>query len=651
MLEYFSKLLDHSDFVPRPACGGWTESLILLHNISDGLIWLSYMAIPIILIYFISQRKDIPFQYIFWLFGAFIVTCGITHLLDILTFYIPHYRLSGFVKSITALVSVGTVVALIPTIPKVFAMRSPKEFEHELEQRKKAENEIRKLNEELEKRVHERTSELENQIAERKKTEAQLRQVIESMPNAIVMSDQNSKITLVNTLVEKLFGYDREELIGQPVDILVPKRFQKNHPQFREGFLHNPQSRAMGAGRDLYALKKDGSEIPVEIGINPIQTDQGLQVLSAIVDITERKKAEAQLRQVIESVPNALVMSDQNSKITLVNTMVEKLFGYNREELIGQPVDILVPQRFQKNHPQFREGFLHEPQSRAMGAGRDLYALKKDGTEMPVEIGLNPIQTDQGLQVLSAIVDITERKTTEKALEAHTKELARSNEELQQFAYVASHDLREPLRMVSSYVQLLEHRYKDKLDDDAKEFIHFAVDGAERLQTLIKDLLSFSRVGTRGKPFQPTNIQDMMDQVCSDLQFVIADHEAKIEYNNLPTVLADETQMSQVFQNLISNAIKFHSDEKPHIRVEAQLENQLWTFTISDNGIGIDPEFAERIFIIFQRLHTRDQYPGTGIGLAVCKKIVERHGGQIWIEPNTPKGTRVSFTIPERNTP
>lgn len=530
MLEFFSKLFDHSDFVPRPACGGWTEGLILLHNISDGLIWLSYMAIPIILIYFISQRKDLPFQYIFWLFGAFIVTCGITHLLDILTFYIPHYRLSGLVKSITALVSVSTVIALIPIIPKVFAMRSPKEFEHELEQRKKAENEIRKLNEELEKRVHERTAELENQIAERKKTEAQLRQVIESMPNAIVMSDQDSKITLVNTLVEKLFGYDREELIGQPVDILVPKRFQANHPQFREGFLH-------------------------------------------------------------------------------------------------------------------------EPQSRAMGAGRDLYALKKDGTEIPVEIGINPIQTDQGLQVLSAIVDITERKTTEKALEAHTKELARSNEELQQFAYVASHDLREPLRMVSSYVQLLEHRYKDKLDNDAKEFIHFAVDGAERLQTLIKDLLSFSRVGTRGKPFQPTNIQDIVTRACSDLQFVIADHEANIVYNDLPTVIADETQMSQVFQNLISNAIKFHSDDKPYIQIEAQQENQVWKFTITDNGIGIEPEFAERIFIIFQRLHTRDQYPGTGIGLAVCKKIVERHGGQIWIEPNTPKGTRVSFTIPERNTP
>jgi len=308
-----------------------------------------------------------------------------------------------------------------------------------------------------------------------------------------------------------------------------------------------------------------------------------------------------------------------------------------------------VPERFRTQHPQYRSGFLHAPESRAMGAGRDLYALKKNGAEIPVEIGLNPIQTDQGTQVLSAIVDITERKKSEKKLEAHASELARSNEELEQFAYVASHDLLEPLRMVSSYVQLLEQRYQDKLDQDANEFIHFAVDGATRMQTLINDLLSFSRVSTRGNSFQPTNVQDVLDQVCTDLQFVIADHQAQIIYKELPTIIADKTQLTQVFQNLIANAIKFHSDEQPLIQIDAIQQDKNWLFKVTDNGIGIDPKFTERIFVIFQRLHTRDQYPGTGIGLAICKKIIERHGGHIWFESNHSKGTQFLFTLPDRS--
>ena len=253
------------------------------------------------------------------------------------------------------------------------------------------------------------------------------------------------------------------------------------------------------------------------------------------------------------------------------------------------------------------------------------------------------------MQVLSAIVDITERKKSEKEIEAHAKELARSNEELEQFARFASHDLREPLRMVSSYVQLLEQRYQDKLDHDAKEFIHFAVDGATRMQTLITDLLSFSRVGTRGKPFQPTGVQDILDQVCNDLQFVIADHQAQIIYQNLPHIVADKTQLTQVFQNLISNAIKFRSDAQPLIQINAIKQDTDWLFTVADNGIGIDPKFTDRIFVIFQRLHTRDKYPGTGIGLAICKKIIERHGGRIWFEPNHPQGTRFLFTLPDRS--
>lgn len=234
------------------------------------------------------------------------------------------------------------------------------------------------------------------------------------------------------------------------------------------------------------------------------------------------------------------------------------------------------------------------------------------------------------------------------SLEAKTQELARSNAELELFASVASHDLQEPLRMVSSYVELLAQRYRDQVDDKAKRWITFAVDGAARMKQLINDLLEFSRVGTRGKPFEPTETKVVLDKVLTNLQRAIADKGAQVTVGPLPTVVADATQLGQLFQNLIGNAIKFCSEQQPEVSVEATRDGAAWRFAVRDNGIGIDPQFAERIFIIFQRLHTREQYSGTGIGLAVCKKIVERHGGRIWVESQLGQGAAFFFTLPDR---
>lgn len=225
-------------------------------------------------------------------------------------------------------------------------------------------------------------------------------------------------------------------------------------------------------------------------------------------------------------------------------------------------------------------------------------------------------------------------------------ELSRSNAELRQFAYVASHDLQEPLRMVASFSQLLEKRYKDRLGQDANEFIGFVVDGANRMQRLINDLLSFSRVGTRGKPFQPTDFSSVLGQVLVNLGPLIEENEAIVTNDDLPVLMADETQILQLFQNLIGKAIKFRSAERPVIHITARRERGEWIFFVHDNGIGISPEYYERIFVIFQRLHAREEYPGTGIGLAVCKRIVERHGGRIWVESEPGKGSKFFFTIP-----
>jgi signal transduction histidine kinase len=250
-------------------------------------------------------------------------------------------------------------------------------------------------------------------------------------------------------------------------------------------------------------------------------------------------------------------------------------------------------------------------------------------------------------EVRTLNLDLEQRVADRTAeLNERAKDLARSNSELQQFAYVASHDLQEPLRMVASFTQLLAKRYKDKLDDDARDFINYAVDGATRMQTLISDLLNYSRIGTQGKPLLPTDGEALFSRVLESLKFAIEESGAVVSHDTLPTVMADPQQLGQLFQNLLTNAIKFRGENSPHVWISTERNGSDWKISVRDNGIGISQEHAERIFVIFQRLHTKTEYPGTGIGLAICKKIVERHGGRIWIEPSPGGGTTFCFTIP-----
>jgi PAS domain S-box-containing protein len=464
-------------------------------------------------------------------------------------------------------------------------------------------------------------------------------QIVESSPNGVLMVDPDARIALLNREAERMFGYTRIELIGHPIEMLVPARFRAQHGSYRRDFIDAPQSRGMGAGRDLFGLRKDGTEIPIEIGLNPIQTDRGTFVLASVVDITARRRAETRFQVAVEASPHGMLMIDPTGNIVLVNREIERLFEYSRDELLGQPVEILVPTEVREHHPELRDSFHRSPKSRPMGAGRDLYGRRKDGAQIPVEIALNPIETEDGVFVLASVVDISPRKKAEE-------ELRRSNEELERFAYVASHDLQEPLRTVTSYVQLLARRYRDKLGGDAAEFIDFAVAGATRMQHLIEDLLAFSRAGRQEFAPQPTDAGAVFAATLDDLHAAISESAATVTRDPLPNVLVDPVQLEQLFKNLVSNALKFRGAHPPRLQLSVRRDGRFWEFGIRDNGIGIEAKYFERIFVIFHRLHPRERYEGTGVGLAICKKIVERHGGRIWIESTMGEGSTFRFTLP-----
>ncbi len=301
-----------------------------------------------------------------------------------------------------------------------------------------------------------------------------------------------------------------------------------------------------------------------------------------------------------------------------------------------------------------------ELKGQGLEAGADDFITKPIGTVefvAKIRVMLRLIQAEEDLRdIADHLEELVEERTKDlerarAALTKHAEELARSNAELEQFAYVASHDLQEPLRMVASYVQLLEQRYKDKLDSEANEFIEYAVDGALRMQKLIDGLLAYSRVGTRGKEFAPTDTEALLDDVLVNLQVAIEETGAVVTHDPLPTVPADDVQLARVFQNLISNAIKFRSEEPPRVHISAAQDADEWVFSVRDNGIGIDPQHHERIFTLFQRLHTRRQYPGIGVGATIARVIVQRHDGRIWVESEPGKGSTFYFTISTRGEP
>ena len=629
-MEFLKWLITSGNFMPHGYCYRWQPGLVWLHAISDSLIFLAYMSIPITLLKIARGRKDIPFNWVFMCFGTFIVACGLTHAMEVWNLWHAMYWLAGLAKALTAAASIATAILLVRLVPQVLTIPSVDD-------------------------LHQANAALTMQMAAVRANEVKFRGILESAPDAMIIVNQQAAMVLVNGQTEKVFGYLREELLNRPIETLIPERFRSQHRAHQHGFFLHPQVRAMGEGLDLFGLRKDGSEFPAEIMLSPLGSPDEILVTAAIRDITQRKLVEDALRQseehfrliVSNATDYAILMLDPEGIVISWNEGAERIKGYRAEEIIGHHFSCFYPpERVRAGKPAFA---LEEAVKNGRFEEED-WRVRKDGSRFLASVVITALRGETGtLRGFGKITrDITERKRVEEDLVETVMELRRSNDELQQFANVASHDLQEPLRMVASYTQLMAKRYRGRLDSDADEFIAYAVDGCNRMKRLIEDLLTYSHAGAKRKALSETSGETCLQEALTNLRVTIKESGTVVTHDALPTIMTDGDQLALVFQNLVGNAIKYRGAEAPRVHVSATKSGRSeWIFSVRDNGLGIDAQYFERIFVLFQRLHGQNEFKGTGIGLAICKKIVERLGGRIWVESQPEKGSTFYFSLPE----
>ena len=502
------------EFMPHGFCFLWRPDVLWLHVISDAIIALAYFCIPIALVIFARRRRDVPFRMVFWLFGAFILLCGTTHLLSIWVLWHPTYYLEGFIKAATAVASIGTAIMVVRLMPEALLFPSP----------------------------------------------AQLREA-------------NAKLQEANAKLEALYSESQE---------------------------------------------------------------RGRVTLGAVVD----------------NVMDGILTLDENRRIESVNTAATAIFGYTAEEMIGQDSRMLAAERYRADHEAFFADARRLKDSEIGGGMREALGRHKDGREIPLQATVSAF-TIQGKRYFSSVIrDVTKAKQNEENRQKLLNRLTESNTELERFAYVASHDMQEPLRMVLNFSQIIASDYADRLDVEGREYLKIVGDSALRMRDMVADLLDYARLGRESLRIAPVDMTLELAHVEENLGALIHDSAAEIRGGRLPMVSGSAVQLMRVLQNLIANAIKYQpAGRRPVIRVEAAEENDHWLFSVEDNGLGIEKAFIEEVFDPFRRLHNWDVIRGTGLGLAVCRKIVENHGGRIWATSTPGAGSIFFFTLPKASAP
>ena len=501
--------MSDGQFMPHGFCFLWRPDVLWLHVLSDATIALAYFCIPGVLIYFIRKRTDMPFPAVFWLFGAFILLCGTTHILSIWVLWHPDYYVEGAIKALTAIASIGTFFALIPLVPQALAIPSPAQ-----------------------------------------------------------MNEANAKLQQANAELER-----------------------------------------------LYKLTEETSRV----------------TLGAVVD----------------NVLDGIITIDEQGRIESFNKACVSIFGYTADEVMGQNIKMLMPEPYQSGHDGYLANYLTTGLPKIIGtAGREVQARRKTGEVFPIDLAVSAFAID-GVRHFSGIVrDITKAKLAEESRQRLLLRLMESNTELERFAYVASHDMQEPLRMVLNFSQIVLKDYHDRLDEEGREYLKIVADSAMRMRDMVQDLLEYARLGTDGLNVGDVDLGLELTHVTENLGGLIDEARAQITHDPLPMVRGSAVQLMRLMQNLVANAIKYHRPgQAPLVHVGVAETPEHWEISVADNGLGIDPAFAEQIFEPFRRLHTWDAIKGSGLGLAVGRKIAESHGGRIWVTSRPGQGSTFTFTL------
>lgn len=460
-----------------------------------------------------------------------------------------------------------------------------------------------------------------------------LARAFNAAPNGFVLVDKAGTIVAANEALARMFGSTVDSLAGTSVDALLPSPLRTEHAGLRDSFMAHPEPRPMGAGRVLFARHADGHDFPVEIGLNPLPAAQGLLVLASVVDISERLGLESAFRGMFDTSPYGQLIVDDIGRIVMANRVLAESLGYNRATLAGQPLEMLLPERYRPRHGALMQGYTQTGEARMMGQGRDLTALHADGTELPVEIGLSRVRWNRQLSTLVVISDISIRKRLEL-------ELRQVNADLQEFTYVASHDLRSPLRGIADLIEWIGTDLGDNVTADVTRNLQRVNQRIQRMDRLIDDLLRYARAGRAATEFSQVDLHALVKGIL-ELQPPPPGFTVQLDLN-VPPLQTARVPLETVLRNLLSNVLKHHDRPQGHIIVRASVDDVHCRIEVEDDGPGVPEQAKARIFKLFQTL-TSSERGGSGIGLALTKRLVEVHGGHIDVQSPVRDGRGACF--------